>query len=401
MKKNFSRCFTVVAAFWICVGPGSNLCSGQDGQHGVQIPVPEDNAVKTERLVTPPNDIRSFLMHTGTCDGSFFGCNLLPDPEQNNSCAMTALPGCQESCSESSFNVDQTDTNWAVVFWPEKGETLASGSWTECRSIGAHSSTGPLFPPGPIGSPFGEACREFNNSAPSEHEVIGLNDPDLFDDHYYTTNAQITVIIDMITSGTEPFGLNDQIMSGSVNKLDGNILTPVVNVNVRYLLNNMFEVSGSVLHEDEGVFNCDGTPPPSTNFNFVVPGSIGEFVIPDDLDNFDFDNTPAQGTVKRGGFLAVRCDQSGFSNQISGGIAGVDFGSSNVAYDFLVKPGFTVNDEFLAGDINGDGVVNLLDVRPLVELLTSGGYDPAADLDRDCIVSLLDVSLFIQFLSAV
>ena len=53
---------------------------------------------------------------------------------------------------------------------------------------------------------------------------------------------------------------------------------------------------------------------------------------------------------------------------------------------------------FVLGDVNGDGEVNLLDVGPFVELLSSGSYDPAADINMDGQVNLLDVGLFVALL---
>ena len=54
---------------------------------------------------------------------------------------------------------------------------------------------------------------------------------------------------------------------------------------------------------------------------------------------------------------------------------------------------------FIPGDVNGDGVVNLLDVAPFVELLTSGRFLPAADVNGDGIVDLLDVQPFVDLLT--
>lgn len=61
-----------------------------------------------------------------------------------------------------------------------------------------------------------------------------------------------------------------------------------------------------------------------------------------------------------------------------------------------------VNDakpQIITGDVNGDGSVNLLDVSPFVDLLSNGGFNPAADITGDGVVNLLDVSGFVQLLS--
>ena len=53
----------------------------------------------------------------------------------------------------------------------------------------------------------------------------------------------------------------------------------------------------------------------------------------------------------------------------------------------------------LIGDVNLDGVVNLLDVGPFVALLTSGTFQAEADINEDGEVNLLDVGPFVQLLS--
>lgn len=51
--------------------------------------------------------------------------------------------------------------------------------------------------------------------------------------------------------------------------------------------------------------------------------------------------------------------------------------------------------EFVLGDVNGDGVVNLLDVAPFVDAIPDGTFVPAADINNDGSVNLLDVAPFV------
>ena len=53
----------------------------------------------------------------------------------------------------------------------------------------------------------------------------------------------------------------------------------------------------------------------------------------------------------------------------------------------------------LLGDINCDGVVDLLDVAPFVDLITNGGFSTKADINLDGVVDLLDVAPFINLLT--
>ena len=52
------------------------------------------------------------------------------------------------------------------------------------------------------------------------------------------------------------------------------------------------------------------------------------------------------------------------------------------------------------GDLNCDSEINLLDVAPFVDVLTSGDYVAKADVNQDGIVDLLDIVPFVDLLSA-
>lgn len=53
----------------------------------------------------------------------------------------------------------------------------------------------------------------------------------------------------------------------------------------------------------------------------------------------------------------------------------------------------------LLGDVNCDGVVDLLDVTPFVDAISTGVFDSKADVNRDGVVDLLDVGPFVALLS--
>ena len=55
--------------------------------------------------------------------------------------------------------------------------------------------------------------------------------------------------------------------------------------------------------------------------------------------------------------------------------------------------------QFLLGDVNLDGAVDLLDVAPFVDLLANGGFLPEADINQDGVVDLLDVAPFVDLLA--
>ena len=55
--------------------------------------------------------------------------------------------------------------------------------------------------------------------------------------------------------------------------------------------------------------------------------------------------------------------------------------------------------DVLIGDVNMDGVINLLDVAPFVDLISNGGFQVEADINGDGEVNLLDVGPFVDLLS--
>jgi hypothetical protein len=59
----------------------------------------------------------------------------------------------------------------------------------------------------------------------------------------------------------------------------------------------------------------------------------------------------------------------------------------------------SVDVEVLLGDVNMDGMVDLLDIAPFVDLLTNLQYQAEADINQDGNVDLLDVTPFVGLLS--
>lgn len=60
---------------------------------------------------------------------------------------------------------------------------------------------------------------------------------------------------------------------------------------------------------------------------------------------------------------------------------------------FIIEGSITAE---VLGDINGDSQVNLFDIAPFVDLISTGTYSPSADMNLDNQVNLLDVAHFVQ-----
>ena len=108
---------------------------------------------------------------------------------------------------------------------------------------------------------------------------------------------------------------------------------------------------------------------------------------------YDLDND-IQLTFYEGALISVGTVSAGGGEPLE--VANIDLfstGATNYFDDISVTP-------CIAGDINGDEAVDLLDVTPFVNLLTGGGgYSCAADINFDGAVDLLDVTPFVALLT--
>ena len=53
-----------------------------------------------------------------------------------------------------------------------------------------------------------------------------------------------------------------------------------------------------------------------------------------------------------------------------------------------------VNEDGLQGDLNGDGVIDILDIIVLVNMILNGEYSFIADLNEDGVVNILDIIIY-------
>ena len=134
-----------------------------------------------------------------------------------------------------------------------------------------------------------------------------------------------------------------------------------------------------------------------------------EFVVNEDIDqtytfedgSTDVENDPMtiQGVTLDNTFqnFSAPITGTGTTLTITMDFAG-NGGSELIAINNLVIEGGGGKKE-LIGDVNCDGEVNLLDVAPFVDLLTTGGFSTKADINGDGNVDLLDVAPFVELLT--
>lgn len=76
-----------------------------------------------------------------------------------------------------------------------------------------------------------------------------------------------------------------------------------------------------------------------------------------------------------------------------------DFGINTPAFVAVDNIELVEVEEVVLGDVNGDGVVNFLDIAPFITILTSGDLKNEADVNQDGAVDFLDIAPFIAVLS--
>ena len=59
----------------------------------------------------------------------------------------------------------------------------------------------------------------------------------------------------------------------------------------------------------------------------------------------------------------------------------------------------TVDDE-IAGDLNGDGILNILDIVSLINLVLSDDFELAGDLNGDGVLNILDIVSLVNLILA-
>lgn len=103
-----------------------------------------------------------------------------------------------------------------------------------------------------------------------------------------------------------------------------------------------------------------------------------------EIDPFYFNDAEGEGLLFQYGFFSF-CTSPESAPQGSG-----------IYYDNVSLTGAA---NCFAGDVNGDGNIDLLDVGPFVDVLTSGDFICEADANQDGSVDLLDVGPFVFLLS--
>jgi hypothetical protein len=234
------------------------------------------------------------------------------------------------------------------------------------------------------------------------------------------TNAETTEFTASADATVESNGVNGQeivhdderirtSMSGGSNIRDG-----LYEFDLSLLPAGATVTSASlVLRTSDLVTNTSGTSPvdffaftgngileisDQANSGVTVAQEVFSTGILQDTDlTIEFSNVSPLNTVLNDSdsddYLTVRTETENFVNFITHSLESDD--SSAAPAKLLV----TFTGGVITGDVNLDCNVNLLDVQPFVEAISSGTYVEQADINGDGFVNLLDVQPFVDLLS--
>ena len=163
---------------------------------------------------------------------------------------------------------------------------------------------------------------------------------------------------------------------------------------------DMFPADGN-LNGGQADGGLGGSNPDAANLMDLNGTIIDTFsYVPDtDLDGIGVLERTGEGSTDHR--PAVLGENGAFESQPFNDSAGMEVVDENGDPILLIgSPGiWTGFSSVLVGDINCDGVVDLLDVGPFVDLLTTNEFSDKADINGDAIVDLLDVGPFVDLLS--
>ncbi len=167
-------------------------------------------------------------------------------------------------------------------------------------------------------------------------------------------------------------------------------------------------------NNDEGFFGCWGAYPFTDN-NYVYASDMqnGLFVLDFEnvnagwvngylyINNMLFPNSTIQSTLNNKVFFT---DENGY----------FDFGFPEGEHTFIVNDtdstqisfypheehtsNIYINNEQISGDVNQDGIVNVIDIVQVINIVFNNQYDPIADCNQDGLINIQDIILIVNII---
>ena len=55
-----------------------------------------------------------------------------------------------------------------------------------------------------------------------------------------------------------------------------------------------------------------------------------------------------------------------------------------------------ISNELISGDVNQDGIINVIDVVQIINIILAGQYNPIADINQDTLINIQDIVLIVN-----
>ena len=253
---------------------------------------------------------------------------------------------------------------------------------------------------------------------------LTLSAETLFNEGLLQSNQMLTIFGDLVNDGevvVNGNGAQDLDVFGDFVNGGDLILNPgsLTRVTGEYRGNGGTSIAGPGEISFEGILNpdnqhdcggCIASLGPSAQFDIELR-SNSSFDAIVNVANLNLDGnlniSLGNSFTLSGGLEFMICEindlRNGQFNGLDEGDIVATLGGVDLLISYTAGNGndvalYTEIEQVLLGDVNLDGVVNLLDVQPFVSLIATGGFQLEADINKDGFVNLLDVSPFVQLL---
>ena len=256
---------------------------------------------------------------------------------------------------------------------------------------------------------FTTNSRDDNNGGAGTANLIGLN-TDGFDNFTVyefdlesvfgeiTTGANVTVVSNILNN-VHHGDSNDLIVLNELASHNAGIDTGIGSITGS---DNMTD-DGSISFLSRIQYNDDPGPPAGTTLPWLdaagnpAANIIGGMTVVATTNGYSQGDSPVL-SFSVGQEIAQRWIDEGLPGLV---LSTQDDGDSQSRFGMSASATIVFDiADLVLGDVNCDGNVNLLDVGPFVEAVSSGEFNAKADMNQDGSVNLLDVSGFIEVLSA-
>ncbi|MEM7454398.1 MAG: hypothetical protein AAF456_08575 [Planctomycetota bacterium] len=238
------------------------------------------------------------------------------------------------------------------------------------------------------------ASVDFASRIASRVQSMYLEDRDIGDDKLYTlsTEYRIRILEDRIGQQQELFKGNPLAPLGSfpgIFVIDGRLTW-----NFAVILDGIGHGHLTLTSVGDGNYQLEGRLPLEDE---ILPLSRQDQMIRRMVTG------NGEPVVVNSTIVVGQCSEIDFASLVNGlAVQGAgsntDWVNTGAGFEVEITVSVSITNEFMAGDMNGDGAITLADVGPFVDAINSGVYNFVADINRDGASDLLDIGFFVDML---